>query len=338
MTAPTAPAPAVRTAETADGIPVLAAADWQALRAAHEATVGERTAAHLARRSRGETHPVEDFLFTYYPFKPGKLARWQPGARRAVEIATADDRASFDRRWFRFETPAPRASGAASSGAPSGPGTRSADDAHTGTCARVDLPAWRAERGDGARFIAGLLASTLEREATLGCFGLHEWAMVYRQSAEDHRHRQVPLRLSQADTNAVVESHRIRCSHFDAFRFFTSAAAPLNTLQPTRAGMRANEQPGCLHAGMDLYKWAMKLEPIVPSETVLTAFDLACGIRRLDMEASPYDLGAWGYSPVRIETAAGKAEYMRRQEEFSLRAQAIRRTLLDDLAAAGITV
>ena len=63
----------------------------------------------------------------------------------------------------------------------------------------------RAERGDGARFIAGLLASTLEREATLGCFGLHEWAMVYRQSAEDHRHRQVPLRLSQAAAASLAD-------------------------------------------------------------------------------------------------------------------------------------
>lgn len=325
MTAPTAPAPAVRTAETADGIAVLAAADWQALRAAHEATVGERTAAHLARRSRGETHPVEDFLFTYYPFKPGKLARWQPGARRAVALATDEDRATFDRRWFRSEEVPARTAD------PHSPAGASA-------VACVDLSAWRAERGDGARFIAGLLHSTLEREATLGCFGLHEWAMVYRQSPGEHRHDRVPLRLSQADTDAVVESHRIRCSHFDAFRFFTPAAVPRNTLQPTRAGMRDTEQPGCLHAGMDLYKWAMKLEPIVASETVLEAFDLACAIRCLDMEASPYDLRAWGYAPVRIETAAGKAEYMRRQEEFSHRAQAIRRTLLAELAAAGITV
>ena len=31
----------------------------------------------------GTAHPVEDFLFTYYPFKPALLRRWHPGAGRA---------------------------------------------------------------------------------------------------------------------------------------------------------------------------------------------------------------------------------------------------------------
>ncbi len=78
--------------------------------------------------------------------------------------------------------------------------------------------------------------------------------------------------------------------------------------------MVGNEQPGCLHAGMDLYKWAMKIGPIAPSPLVLDCFDLALDIRTLDMEASPYDLRGWGYGVVAIETAAGKAEYMERQQ------------------------
>ena len=71
----------------------------------------------------------------------------------------------------------------------------------------------------------------------------------------------VPLRLGQAGTDAVVEAHPIRCTHFDAFRFFTPPAVGRNRLQPTRETQPELEQPGCLHATMDLYKWAYKLEP-----------------------------------------------------------------------------
>lgn len=289
---------------------LLPASVWRALRAEHEAAVASRTDAHTARRLSGEKHPVEDFLFTYYPFKPGQVAKWNPGVGVRLALDTPADRECFDRRWYRTDP--------------------------TGSCAEVDLESWRADRGDGARFIASLLDSTLHREANFGCFGLHEWAMVYRFSDEERRHQQVPLRLSPAETDAVVEGHRIRCTHHDAFRFFTPAAVPLNTLQPTRAGMVTTEQPGCLHAGMDLYKWAMKIGPIAPSPLVLDCFDLALDIRTLDMEASPYDLRGWGYGVVAIETAAGKAEYMNRQQEFSHRAQALRRRLLDALATADI--
>lgn len=289
---------------------ILSPREWRELRDAHEQAVHERTASHLERRSRGEKHPVEDFLFTYYPFKPGKLATWHPGAGTAVVVETSADETYFNRRWY----------------------TRSQHAGHT--VAHVDVSAWAADRGQGATFIRQLLEATLDREASFGCFGLHEWAMVYKQTAQEHRHSQVPLRLSQEETDRVVENHRIQCSHYDAFRFFTPPARPLNTLQPTRQGMRANEQPGCLHAGMDLYKWAMKLEPIVKSATVLDAFDLARAIRTLDMEASPYDVRAWGYGVVAIETAQGKAEYMRRQEEFSRQAQAVRRRLITQIDQA----
>ena len=289
---------------------VLSPCEWRELRDAHERAVHERTASHLERRSRGEKHPVEDFLFTYYPFKPGKLATWHPGAGTAVVVETSADEEYFNRRWY----------------------TRSQHAGHT--VAHVDVGAWEADRGQGATFIRQLLEATVDREASFGCFGLHEWAMVYKQTAQEHRHSHVPLRLSQEETDRVVENHRIQCSHYDAFRFFTPPARPLNTLQPTRQGMRTNEQPGCLHAGMDLYKWAMKLEPIVESATVLDAFDLARAIRTLDMEASPYDVRAWGYGIVAIETAQGKAEYMRRQEDFSLQAQDLRRRLITQIDQA----
>ena len=307
-----APAPTERTEVVSGrlGDGVVSADRWRVVRDAHVDRIAARTDEHIARRMRQERHPVEDFLFTYYPFKPGQLKKWHPGPGVRLELADEQDRRYFDRRWYRIDA--------------------------DGTTAEVDIESWRADRGDGAKFIASLLASTLHREANFGCFGIHEWAMVYRLSEDERRHQQVPLRLSPAETDAVVEGHRIQCSHHDAFRFFTAPARPLNTLQPSRSGMLDNEQPGCLHAGMDLYKWAMKISPIADSALVVDCFDLAADIRTLDMEASPYDLRGWGYGVVAVETAAGKAEYMRRQREFSARAQSLRQRLLDALASAGV--
>ena len=72
----------------------------------------------------------------------------------------------------------------------------------------------------------------------------------------------------------------------------------------------------------------------------LDAFVLAREIRELDMAASPYDLGDFGLEPVAIETAEGKAEYVARQREFTVRSNALRRRLIavvDDLGARVVT-
>ena len=189
------------------------------------------------------------------------------------------------------------------------------------------------------RFVRRLLAATARRPAFTGCFGLHEWAMLYRGAAArdtDTRHA-VPLRLGQEGTDAVVETHPIRCSHFDAFRFFTPAAAGHNRLQPTRETQPELEQPGCLHAGMDLYKWAYKLSPATPGELLADCFELAAEIRELDMRASPYDLRAHGYEPVPIETPEGKAAYVAAQREFAERGAELRHRIVavcDELLAA----
>ena len=118
--------------------------------------------------------------------------------------------------------------------------------------------------------------------------------------------------------------HRIACSHFDAFRFFTDSARPLNILQPGRDDRAEFEQPGCLHAGMDLYKHAFRLTPWSPSELVADCFELARDIRVLDMRASPYDLGGLGYDPVRVETPEGKQQYVAAQRLFADRGAPLR--------------
>ncbi|WP_309066402.1 3-methyladenine DNA glycosylase [Microbacterium sp.] len=268
--------------------------EWLERARAHERRADALTAAHRERAARGEKHPVWDFLFTYYSYKPSRLRRWHPGA--GVALQDAAERADW--RWY----------------SPVGDGAVAPDAA-----------AFAAEKPELAALIERMLRRTASRPGQFGCFGLHEWAMVYR--ADEHRHP-VPLRLGQAGTDAVVESHELRCTHFDAFRFFTADAVPRNRLAPTRETQLLLEQPGCLHAGMDIYKWAMKLGPLIPGELLLDAFELARDIRQLDMEAAPYDLSAWGVRPVRIETAEGKAEYVRRQRAFAERGSALRERML----------
>lgn len=286
----------------------LAEPEWRARAAAHEARADALTADHRARRARNETHPVEDFLYTYYPTRPAQLRRWHPGVGVVLAGAGAE-RAG----WRHYRAVGARAAD-----------TDMAPDAEVDRDDLVD------RRGDTLRFVDALLGATADRPPHLGCFGLHEWAMVYR--TDDTRHP-VPLRLGAAGTDAVVETATIRCSHYDAYRFFSPDAAGRNTLAPTRARQVELEQPGCLHAGMDLHKWASKLGPGVPGELLLDCFELARDVRTLDMRASPYDLAAWGYDAVRIETPAGRAEYVRAQQDFAERGAVLRHRLLDVVRA-----
>jgi hypothetical protein len=152
--------------------------------------------------------------------------------------------------------------------------------------------------------------------------------MVYRQAPDAVRHNTWPLRFPPGELARVVEANALCCSHFDAFRFFTPAAAPLNRLQLARTDAPQLEQRGCLHANMDLYKWAFKLAPFTPSELVADCFEFARDIREVDMRASPYDLRALGFEPIAIETGAGRAMYEECQRGFSARGEPLRARLI----------
>ncbi|HSN37974.1 MAG TPA: 3-methyladenine DNA glycosylase [Arthrobacter sp.] len=287
---------------------------WQPRQAAHHARVRRYAEPYLARRSAGKKHPVEDFLFTYYTQKPGQLARWHPGAGVVLSGPAVAERAGW--KYYRV----PDGDGLAAAGLPAGT-----------PAVTVDVDAFLRDRRDALQFAGIILAGTAARPAQFGCFGLHEWAMVYRQDKFELRHEYLQLRLGSGRTDEVVEENRIRCSHFDAFRFYTPDAVPLNSLQPSRENQRMTEQPGCLHANMDLYKWAYKLAPLLPSELVMDCFELSWRIRAMDMQASPYDLTAWGYPAILIETPEGKAEYVEHQRSFAAESQDLRQRLLREL-------
>lgn len=298
---------------------VLALDDWRERARAHADRADAFTAGWRARRARQTPHIVDDFLFTYYPTKPTKLRIWHPGA--GVRLEGAGERASW--RGYRAVDANAHAGGA-----------DAGVEVEVEVVVEVDAASQLDREHVHVGWIEGLLRRTLDREARFGCFGLHEWAMVYRQRPDELRHRSVPLRLGHEATDAVVESHEISCTHFDAYRFFTPEAEPLNRLRPTRASQAEFEQSGCLHAGMDLYKWALKLGPIVPGELLLDAFALARDIREVDMRASPYDVSGYGLSAIAIETPQGKAAYAEAQRGFASRGDAVRGRMLDAIERA----
>jgi hypothetical protein len=278
---------------------LLDATSWHARMADHEQRADHLTRDHLARRQRQEKHPVHDFLFDYYPVRPSQLRRWHPGA--GVDLAGHAPQA----QWRDYLVVDGRTT--------------------------LDLPGFWARRGESLTYIRDLLVRTNLNPAHFDCFGLHEWAMVYRT---DNPRHDLPLRLGAAGSDAVVEKHRIKCTHFDAYRFFTPPARPLNLTVLERADQPANDQSGCVHATMDLYKWAAKLGPLVPGELFLDCFELAADARVLDMEASPYDCRAYGFGVVAIETPEGKAEYVERQRGLAERGKPLRDRLVNLIEVA----
>lgn len=272
--------------------------EWSARRADHERRVGPWLAAHLARRHRGEKHPVHDFLFDYYPFPPAKLRAWMPPLGVALKLESGDEEIwpESQRRHLHREN----------------------------GCVWLVTDHVSKSVARQAHWVATLCRTMAGRAPRFGCHGLHEWAMVYRQTPEQVRHNRHPLRMSPDELAAFVESRSICCTHFDAFRFFTAEARPLNTVQPELMSRLALEQGGCLHANMDLYKWAFKLWPWAGSDLVGRAFELAMEGREMDMRASPYDLAALGYEPIRVETVEGRAEYERLQRGVAARAAFLR--------------
>jgi hypothetical protein len=276
---------------------VLQEAAWTERERAHRRRVERFLARHGTRD--GEAHPVWDFLFSYYSLKPRQLRRWHPG----YGVVLSGRQAGRYLRWSGY--------GAHPDGV---------------TVTKAHLRG----RADTVAFIGRLLRATAARPPRLNCFGLHEWAMVYR--APSVRHHRVPLRLGARATDAVVEANTLRCSHFDAFRFFTPAARPRNAAELTREAQVATEQPGCVHATMDMYKWCYKLGPLVDSQLLVDCLELAAAARELDMRASPYDLSGYGFAPIRIEEPEGRAEYVRRQHDIALAAAPLREALADACA------
>lgn len=277
----------------------LTTLEWKARSAAHVARIQAWTLPHKQRRSRQEKHPVHDFLFQYYMYSAGKLETWHPEPGESLEDS-AQARERFGSPEYHVAS-----------------GTIARDPRRLSPQGREQLEE-----------VVSVLVATQSRPANFGCYGVHEWAMVY--GGRDVRHRGIaPFRLPQDEVDAFVESRPVACSHFDAYRFFADEAKPLNRIPLEWATRHEMEQPGCIHANMDLYRWAYTSMPWIGSDLLVRCFELAAELRVLDMRASPYDLTGLGFEPVRVETTEGRGEYQRRQRALSERAAVLREEIVE---------
>ncbi len=276
----------------------LSAKDWQAKQKAHEQRVEELIGKYLIDRSHHVKNPVMDFLFEYYAFRPSMLKRWSPGFGVALEFDNSEKLPDFE----EFTV--------------------------VDNVAYFSKNSFPEKRLKSAQWILEMLKNTESSRPSFGCFGMHEWAMVYK--TEKPRHNQVPLRMQPDELAEFVESRPLLCTHFDAFRFFTKPAQPMNKFELSREKFSEMEQPGCIHSNMDLYKWAFKLYPWISSDLILEAFELAYEARLIDMKASPYDLRAQGLEPIRIETEEGRKIYKREQEAIFRKGIPVRKLLIEE--------
>jgi hypothetical protein len=280
-----------------DHLSILAEEDWQQQAEAHQRKLEPWVKPHLKRHELGEAHAVYDFLFSYYSFRVSLLMRWSAGIGFLLEGSSVN---AF---------------------------LESSDYARFYERVGLDPKKFPMRRLESAQWVLSLLEKTSQRPPQYGCAGLHEWAMEYE--SEIKRYPTIPLRMSAKELKEFVSSQTLACSHYDAFRFFTQCARPLNHLQPTKIAQPDFEQTGCLHVNMDLYKWAYKFYPWIPSHLIADAFLLAIKAREVDMRASPYDLTELGFEPIRIETTEGRLQYQQLQSEISECARPIRQKLID---------
>ena len=285
--------------------PVITPTEWNHHQQVHRQRAERWTLPRKQRKVTGEREPVLDFLFEYYPYSPAKLEQWFPGFGWDIEVNE-----DFNAEHSAF--------------------------IRTGDTFTID-PDYINKHRRRIEFVIELLTGIGSRSASFNCFGLHEWAMVYQSPVNEIRHPD-PLRLSPQQIADTVEQVGLRCTHIDAFRFFTPDAAPLNANEagviPTRENQTQLDQRGCLHANMDLYKYCMWLQPLVPGDLVLDCFELAVRTRTVDMQASPYDLTDYNYTPIPIETKAGRGEYVEWQREIATQAEPLRERLKETLMRA----
>jgi len=277
---------------------VLPEETWKNEQQIHQEKISELLDPYLEKRSRHEKDPVLDFLFEYYKFRPSHLTRWSPGLTHALEFHDFDS--------------LPQCS----------------EFSINGNLAYLNPDFFPKKRVRSLQWMLGLLKKSRSQKPLFGCMGMHEWAMVYK--TDDIRHEQIPLRLPMDEINQFVESRPLVCTHFDAFRFFTEDARPMNKNHLSRDTFQQSEQPGCIHTNMDLYKWAYKITPWISGCVLGDAFLNAVNARKIDMQASPYDVREFGLEPIKIETAEGRKEYIHLQTDIYERSLPIRERLIEE--------
>ncbi len=280
---------------------ILSFHSWQTRTSEFRSEVRQWTEPHRKRKSTRSSHPIHDFLFTYYSYPLGRLETWHPGADSLLALPTKGE-----------------------------PRIDPLNEKHysiAGPHLFLDLNKIPESRAKTMRWISQLLRATEAHTPNYNCYGMHEWAMVYE--GIDVRHKEsLPFRLSQTEIDAFVRSRPMCCSHHDAFRFFVPSSQAFNRLQPAGEDRIHNEQPACIHTNMDVYKWAYKCMPWISSDLLWRCFLNALEIRELDMRAAPYDLSLYNLTPIKVEQKEGRAQYEELQRKLAAQTQPLRTELI----------
>jgi len=131
--------------------------------------------------------------------------------------------------------------------------------------------------------------------------------------------------------NEMIEKFPLRCTHYDAWRFFHEEAQTRNAISSmTRYSQVDYDQPACIHANMDLFKYAYQLYPLVSSDVLLQAVTVAILARKIDIRASPYNVShiTGCEHTLAVETSEGRREYIQEQEALYALGMPLRQHLL----------
>ena len=237
---------------------------WRERRAAHEERVDDWLAPHLRRRAAGRPIRSRTSSSPTTRTGPRSCAGGTP-APGVVLAGVARPRAGPDY--------APRAAGAT-----------------------LDTAAVLARRGDSMRLdprAAGPHGRARGRTWAASACTSGRWSTGRPRRGTPQR--LAAAALARSDRRVVRGERGVRCSHFDAYRFFTAPARPLNVLRPTReaqhdagaAGLPAR-QHGPLQVGVQaVARWS-------PSELVADCFALARDIRDAGHARQPVRPGGAG--------------------------------------------
>ena len=282
---------------------VLTAAEWRPLQAAHQARVDALTSGPPGQGRRADPAPGRGLPVHLLLVAAGAAPALVPGRRG---------------RAGRCRGPAWTGDSTGDCRPPAADRSGGAPPVDGGPLVTVDLATFRQARGSQLAFTARLLGATAAAPGQFGCFGLHEWAMVFRQ--DDGR---VVTRTGRSGWARPAPTRSCGSTRSGAPTTTRSGSSPRRPgrstpLQPDRDSQVQMEQPGCLHASMDVYKWAYKLIPMVPSSSAAGRLragqvDPRAGHARVAVRPDRARIP----TRVRIETPTGKAEYVAAQREFA---------------------
>lgn len=252
------------------------------------------------------THPIYNFLHKYYQYSTNSLMKWSPGLDSPITegVTQADvDEGLLHNLYLVL-------------------------DDKGGAVYNVKQLSTNKKKLDVLKRNRDILRASARRQPVFSCYGLHEWAMLYKDN--EKKQTTLKVRLPQEKVDEVVEGTPLRCTHYDAFRFFEKSAQPLNKIQLTRSTQIDREQPACIHATMDLFKYAYTIFPLCSADLLRDTLKLALRARFIDMRASPYDVSAFAgcEEPIRVETEEGKAQYAQEQEALLEVSTPLRRELI----------